>query len=140
MFKKQRGFTLIELLVVLGIVAMLASLVGPSVFKRLAPAKRDVAKAQIENFSSALDTFYVDNGRFPAANEGLNALVVKPASLNKWNGPYIKKGVPKDPWGNDYIYRVPGRMGSYEIISTGADGIEGGEKENADIDSFSNAD
>jgi general secretion pathway protein G len=136
--KKKDGFTLIELLVVLSILALLVSLVGPALFKFLSPAKRSVAKAQIEEFSSALDAFSVDNGRYPANSEGLEALRTKPPSLNKWNGPYLKKEIPVDSWGNNYVYRSPGRNGGYEIVSYGTDGVEGGDGENADINSWEN--
>jgi general secretion pathway protein G len=136
--RKKDGFTLIELLVVLSILALLVSLVGPALFKFLSPAKRSVAKAQIDNFSSALDAFFVDNSRYPSGSEGLEALRTKPPSLNKWNGPYLKKEIPPDPWGNPFIYRSPGRNGGYEITSYGADGAEGGDGENADINSWEN--
>ena len=131
--KNKKGFTLVELLVVLSILALLISLVGPTVYKHIAPAKKSIAKAQIENFASALDAFYIDVGRYPLSTEGLEALVNKPSGVVKWNGPYLKKNIPKDPWGNEYIYRCPGRENPYEIISLGADGKEGGEGENQDI-------
>jgi general secretion pathway protein G len=136
--RKKRGFTLVELLVVLSIIALLVSLVGPAVFKHLSPAKRSVARAQIEIFDSALESFYVDNGRFPNNSEGLDALRTAPSGLKKWNGPYLKKEVPNDPWGNPYIYRSPGRNGGYEVVSYGADGVEGGTGDNADINSWEN--
>ncbi len=135
---RRNGFTLIELLVVLSILALLVSLVGPALFKFLSPAKRSIAKAQIEDFSSSLDAFFIDNSRYPTVSEGLEALRTKPPSLNKWNGPYLKKEVPNDPWGNQYVYRSPGRNGGYEIVSYGADGVEGGDGENADINSWEN--
>jgi general secretion pathway protein G len=136
MMKKNDGFTLVELLVVLAIMAMLVSLVGPALFKHLSPAKRSVAKAQMENFSSALDSFYMDAGRYPTGAEGLDALRIKPSGVLKWNGPYLKKDIPIDPWGNQYIYRMPGKNGEYEIISLGADGKEGGSDDNSDIYSW----
>jgi general secretion pathway protein G len=135
-FRKKGGFTLVELLVVLSIIALLVSLVGPAVFKHLAPAKRSVAKAQIEIFSSALDSYYVDTGKFPSSAEGLEALRTAPSGLPKWNGPYLKKELPLDPWGNKYVYRSPGRNGGYEIVSFGEDGVEGGKDDNADINSW----
>ena len=132
----QRGFTLIELLVVLVIIGLLAALVGPSLYQRISPAKESAARAQIENFATALDGFLVDIGRYPSTQEGLNALRVKPESTDKWKGPYLKKEIPLDPWGQAYVYRAPGRSGGYEIVSYGADGREGGEGDNADIASW----
>lgn len=134
-----RGFTLMELLLVLVIIGLLAALVGPALYQRIKPAKQSVGHAQIENFATALDGFYIDVGRYPSTQEGLRVLRTKPESVDKWNGPYLKKEVPVDPWGNAYIYRAPGRSGGYEILSHGADGREGGEAENADIHSWENA-
>jgi general secretion pathway protein G len=135
----QRGFTLIELLVVLVIIGLLAALVGPSLYQRISPAKESAARAQIENFATALDGFLVDIGRYPSTQEGLNALRNKPEGTDKWKGPYLKKEIPADPWGQPYVYRAPGRSGGYEIVSYGADGREGGEGENADIASWQGA-
>lgn len=135
----ERGFTLIELLIVLVILSLLAALVGPALVERLKPAKRTVAQAQIEEFMAALDNYYVDVGRYPSTEEGLQALREKPASAKKWDGPYLKKEIPMDPWGNPYVYRAPGRNGGYEIVSYGADGKEGGEGENADVNSWETA-
>jgi general secretion pathway protein G len=134
----QKGFTLIELLIVLVILSLLAALVGPTLVERLKPAKRTVAQSQIEEFMAALDDFYVDNGRYPRNEEGLQALREKPPATKNWKGPYLKKEVPEDPWGNPYIYRSPGRNGGFEIVSYGADGKEGGEGENADVNSWEN--
>jgi len=132
----SRGFTLMELLLVLVIIGLLAALVGPTIYQRIRPAKQSAAKAQIENFASALDSYYVDMGAYPASQEGITALRTKPEGASTWNGPYLKKEIPKDPWGTAYVYRAPGRNGGYEIISYGADGREGGEGENADINSW----
>jgi general secretion pathway protein G len=140
--KKHRqvlGFTLMELLLVLVIIGLLAALVGPTLYQRIKPAKESAARAQIENFSTALDSFYIDVGRYPSSQEGLKALRAKPEGIERWNGPYLKKEVPADPWGNAFIYRTPGRNGGYEITSYGADGREGGEAENADINSWEGA-
>jgi general secretion pathway protein G len=134
--KNSKGFTLIEMLVVLSIIALLVSLVGPALFKHLSPAKQSVARAQMDIFMSSLDAFYMDAGRFPTNAEGLEALRTKPAAVNKWQGPYLKKDLPKDPWGNPYIYKNPGRNGGFEIVSLGADGAEGGSDENSDINSW----
>jgi len=128
-----------ELLVVLVIIGLMAALVGPALYQRINPAKETVARGQIQNFSTGLDSFFIDVGRYPTTQEGLNALRVRPEGANKWNGPYLKKEVPRDPWGNPYVYRSPGRSGGYEILSLGADGREAGEGENADITSWENA-
>lgn len=131
-----RGFTLMELLLVLVIIGLLAALVGPTIYQRIRPAKQSAARAQIENFGSALDSFYVDVERYPSDQEGIDALRNRPQGANNWNGPYLKKDVPKDPWGSPYIYRSPGRNGGYEITSYGGDGREGGDGENADVNSW----
>ncbi len=134
--RNERGFTLMELLLVLVIVGLLAAVVGPTLYQRIKPAKQTAAREQIENFGTALDNFVVDMGRYPTTQEGLRALREKPDNSDKWNGPYLKKEIPSDPWGNAYLYRAPGRSGGYEIASLGADGREGGEDENADINSW----
>lgn len=133
------GFTLIELLVVLLILGMIAGLVGPRVISYLGESKTKAAKLQIEEFASTLDLFKMDVGRYPDSREGLHALVQPPTGqdADRWRGPYLrKKSVPKDPWGNDYQYRAPGRHGPYEIVSYGADGREGGDGENRDVVSW----
>lgn len=132
----EGGFTLIELLVVLVILGLLAALVGPTLVKHLKPAKRTVAAAQIEEFASALDGYYVDVGRYPSTEEGLQALREKPVGAKSWKGPYLKKEIPDDPWGGPFIYRCPGQHGAYDLLSYGADGKEGGEGENADVTSW----
>lgn len=133
---KVAGFTLMELLLVLVIIGLLAALVGPTLYQRIKPAKESASRAQIENFATALDSFYIDVGRYPSTQEGLKALRDKPEAAAKWNGPYLKKDIPLDPWGSAYVYRSPGRNGGYEISSYAADGREGGEGENADINSW----
>ena len=130
------GFTLMELLLVLMIIGMLAALVGPTLYQRIKPAKQSAARAQLANFSTALDAFYVDCERYPTTQEGLGALRDRPEGAEKWNGPYLKKEVPMDPWGHPYVYRAPGRSGGYEIVSFGADGREGGDGDAADINSW----
>ena len=134
--KGEKGFTLIELLVVVIIIGLLAALVGPRIFGKTAGAKQQAAKAQIENFGMALDIFRLDVGRYPTTEEGLKALREKPSGAEKWEGPYLKKEVPLDPWGRPYVYRCPGDHGDYDIISYGLDGVEGGEGENQDIVSW----
>jgi general secretion pathway protein G len=122
------GYTLVELLVVLTIISLIVGLVGPRVLNYLGESKVKTARLQIESFSSALDLFYVDTGRYPSSAEGLNALVQRPSGLEVWNGPYLKGGrVPADPWSNPYQYRAPvDRVPPYEIVSFGSDGHEGG--------------
>jgi general secretion pathway protein G len=134
--RRAQGFTLLELLVVIVIIGLLAAYVGPKYFSQLGKSEVTVAKAQIEAFEKSLDTYRLDVGRYPTAEEGLNALLTAPASAGaKWNGPYLKKGIPPDPWGRAYLYRAPGTKAEYEIISLGKDGQPGGEGENADITS-----
>lgn len=134
--RSQAGFTLPELLVVLAILSLLAALVAPVLFDKLKPAKRTVARSQIELFMSALDSFALDTGRVPTTGEGLAALREAPAGMRNWKGPYLKKEIPLDPWGTPYQYRSPGRNGGYEIVSYGADGKEGGEGEDRDVRSW----
>ena len=131
--RRNKGFTLIELLVVLAILTMLAGLVGPRVLSLLGGAKSKTAAVQIADLEKTLELFKLDVGRFPSTAEGLDALVNRPASANGWNGPYLKGGVPNDPWGKPYKYTSPTADGGIEIISLGADGLPGGEGENADI-------
>ncbi len=133
---RQAGFTLLELLIVVIILGLLAALVGPRLFGTLDKAKRQVAKTQIELLSGALDQFRLDVGRYPTTDETLEALVAPPEGLERWNGPYLEKGVPKDPWGRPYVYKSPGEHGEYDIISLGLDGEVGGSGEGADITSW----
>ena len=130
-----RGFTLLELLVVIVIIGLLAAYVGPKYFAQLGKSQVTIAKAQIEALEKALDTYRLDVGRYPNNEEGLMSLVNKPAAANNWNGPYLKKDVPHDPWGNPYLYKVPGSKSEFEIISYGKDGQPGGSGEDADISS-----
>ncbi|RKY31167.1 MAG: type II secretion system protein GspG [Candidatus Omnitrophota bacterium] len=137
----KRGFTFIELMAVIVILGILATLIMPRIFGRIEQAKITSAKLQIKNFEAALKLFYLDNGFYPSTEQGLRALIEKPTTgriPKKWReGGYLeKKKIPKDPWGNDYIYLSPGRHGEeYEIISYGRDGKEGGEGPDADISS-----
>lgn len=133
---KERGITLIELLVVMVIIAMFATIVGQRLFRNVEKARQTTAKAQISEFESMLDLFRLDVGRYPTNEEGLQALRVRPSGLEKWDGPYLKKDLPLDPWGRPYVYRYPGQHGDFDILSLGADGQEGGESENADVASW----
>jgi general secretion pathway protein G len=134
--KHQAGFTLIELIVVVMIIGLLAGLVVPQFMKQSERAEAKTAKAQIELFGTALDTFRLDVGRYPTSQEGLAALMQKPGGADRWDGPYLKKDLPPDPWGKPYIYKSPGDHGAYDIISYGADGIAGGDGNNRDITSW----
>jgi len=131
--RAARGFTLIEILVVIAIIAMLAAIVGPTVMNRLGGARSKTAVIQIADLEKALDLFKLDVGRYPTNPEGLQALMTAPGSANGWNGPYLKGGLPSDPWGNPYRYNASGPNGGVQILSYGADGAPGGEGENADI-------
>lgn len=132
--RHARGFTLLELLVVIVIIGLLAAYVGPKYFAQLGKSEVTVAKAQIEAFEKSLDTYRLDVGRYPTTEEGLGALLVAPpAAGTRWNGPYLKKAVPLDPWGHAYQYRAPGSKGEYDIVSMGKDGQPGGSGDNADI-------
>ena len=131
------GFTLIELLVVLMILGLLAGLVGPRVLSQLGGAKSDTAQLQVAEFSSGLDLFYLEVGRYPTSDEGLESLVTEPAGVANWNGPYLKKNdVPGDPWGHAYQYRYPGDNGDFDLYSLGRDNVDGGENEDTDIVSW----
>ncbi|MDL1956005.1 MAG: type II secretion system major pseudopilin GspG [Candidatus Desulfofervidus auxilii] len=135
MSKKEKGFTLIELLIVMIILGLLAALVGPTLFKKVEKSKQQAAKTQIELFGAALDAFRLDVGRYPTTEEGLEALVTNPG-IEKWDGPYLKKKIPLDPWGHPYVYKCPGEHGEYDLYSLGADGQIGGEGKNKDIVSW----
>jgi general secretion pathway protein G len=134
--RRQRGFTLIELLVVLAILAMLAAIVVPRVFRNLEKAKVNTAKTQIAAFESAISAYRLDVGSFPTTDQGLQALRTQPGGVENWDGPYLPKDIPADPWGHPYVYRCPSEHGDYEIISYGADGREGGDGVNKDIESW----
>ncbi len=134
--KNQQGFTLIELLVVMIIIGLLAALVGPRFIRQEEKAKVKAAKAQIELLGTALDTFRLDVGRYPTTQEGLEALSRQPGGLERWDGPYLKKELPQDPWGTSYVYRSPGQNGAYELFSYGADKAPGGDGDNRDITSW----
>ncbi len=131
------GWTFMETLIVIGIVLVLTSIVGLMAFRFIDQAKQATARSQIEVYTLALTAYYMDCRSYPDQSEGLDALWKKPASApDSWNGPYINKAVTNDPWGRPYIYRVPGPDGlPYQIVSLGADGLEGGEGKNMDITS-----
>jgi general secretion pathway protein G len=132
----ERGFTFFEILVVVTIIGLLAALVGPRLWGKISGAKQSAAKAQIELFGTALDAFRLDLGRYPTTEEGLKALREKPSGADNWQGPYLPKEIPVDPWKKTYAYRSPGEHGDYDIISYGADGVEGGDGENMDVVSW----
>ena len=132
-----RGMTLIEILVVLTLIAVVMGIVGGNYLQRGEQAKAKAAKIEIDQIGQTLDLFKLEVGRYPTSQEGLQALIAAPAGVNNWNGPYWKKGtLPKDPWGNEYKYASPGQHGAYDITSLGADGKEGGEGTNKDINSW----
>lgn len=128
-----RGFTLLELLVVLVIIGLLAGYVGPKYFSQIGKSEVKAARAQIDALGKALDQYRLDNRHYPSTEEGLAALTVRPANAAKWDGPYLTKTVPADPWGNPYVYIMPGEHGEYDLLSHGKDGRPGGEGENAEI-------
>jgi len=133
----EKGFTLLELLVVLGIIALLAGIVGPQVMKHMGASKTKAAKVQIEDLSAALDMYKLDNGQYPTTAQGISVLVEKPANSSRWNGPYLRKAkVPQDPWLQAYHYTSPGEHGAFDLYSYGADGKAGGDGENQDINNW----
>jgi general secretion pathway protein G len=133
---RRQGFTLIELLLVMVILGLLAALVGPRFFGQEKKAKQRAAKGQIALFEAALDNYRLDVGRYPTTEQGLQALRERPDGVTKWDGPYLKKAVPNDPWGNAFAYESPSEHGDYAIISYGADGRPGGEDVDTDIVSW----
>ena len=131
----RAGFTLMELLVVMVILGLLAALVGPRIWKNVTTSKLTTAKTQIELLGQALDQFRLDTGRYPATQEGLEALRTNPG-VEAWDGPYLRKAVPMDPWRKPYSYMSPGTQGDYDLSTYGLDGSPGGEGENKDITSW----
>ncbi len=135
--RRQAGVTLIEMLVVVTIIALFAALVAPAMLKRGDQARVVQAKAQVNSFSTALGSYKLDTSLYPTNEQGLQALRSRPEGLTQWNGPYLPKEVPNDPWGRPYIYKYPGEHGDEpDIISYGADGQPGGDGINADIVSW----
>src|SRR5690606_1649711 len=132
----ERGFSLIELIVVLVILGLLATVVGPKAIDRLSQGQTEIAKLQIDRLEGGLGLFRFDVGRYPTTAKGLRALVENPG-VDNWSGPYLDKTtIPGDPWGREYQYRSPGQHGDYDLFSYGADGVEGGDGENADVSSW----
>lgn len=139
--KRNQGFSLIELLVVMLIMGLLIGIVGPKLIGRSDDAKVSAARIQIESLVSALKMYKLDNGSYPGTDQGLEALINQPQSgdvpKNWRKGGYLEKGkVPKDPWGNDYVYIFPGAHGDFDLLSYGADGIPGGDGFNKDVNSW----
>lgn len=133
---KQRGnagFTLLELLVVMVIIGLLVGYVGPKYFAQLGKSEVKAARAQISAVGKALDVYRLDTGHYPSQENGLNALNTAPSNEPRWQGPYLQKAVPVDPWGNPYVYRIPGEKAEYDLFSYGKDGKAGGTGEDADI-------
>jgi general secretion pathway protein G len=129
----QAGFTLLELLVVVTIIALLVGYVAPRFFGQVGKSEITTAKAQIDALEKAVDQYRLDTGHYPSTELGLGALVNRPQNEPKWNGPYLRKEVPLDPWGKAYAYKQPGERGDYDITSFGKDGQPGGTGENADL-------
>ena len=129
----RRGFTLLELLVVMVIIGLLAAYVGPKYFSQVGKSEVKTARAQIVGFEKALQQYRLDVGTLPSTEQGLQALIAKPSNVNKWDGPYLEKALPADPWGNAYIYVAPGEHGEFDISSTGRDGRPGGDGLDSDI-------
>ena len=133
-FRPLSGFTLLELLVVLVILGLLAGVIGPQVMKHVGTSKSKTATVQIEELGAAVEMYRLEVGSYPTTAQGLAVLVQRPAGVEQWNGPYLRKPVvPKDPWGRDYRYRHPGEHGNFDIYSLGADNADGGESESADV-------
>lgn len=136
MRKNQKGFTLIEIIIVVIILSLIAALVGPRLFKKVEKSKQQLTKTQIVMIENSIKMFKLDTGRYPTTEEGLKVLIANASGIANWDGPYLEKGVPKDPWGKDYLYTYPGKNYTFEIVSLGADGLVGGEGENKDINNW----
>lgn len=130
---RAHGFTLLELLVVMVIIGMLAGFVAPKFFAQIGKSEVKTARAQLDALEKSLDQYRIDVGRYPTSEQGLSALNERPAGESKWAGPYLKKGVPLDPWGKPYQYKFPGEHGDFDLMSYGKDGQAGGTGEAEDI-------
>lgn len=131
--RKSLGFTLLELLVVMVIIGLLAGFVAPRFFAQIGKSETKVARAQLDALEKALDQYRLDVGRYPSGEQGLAALMERPSGLARWSGPYLKKTIPQDPWGNPYLYKSPGEHGEFDLLSHGKDGQPGGTGEAEDI-------
>ena len=129
---RKHSFTLVEMVIVVVIIALLASIATPLYFRHLARSRVSAAKLQVNLFEQAINDYRLDVGKLPTQSQGLDALITKPSDVESWKGPYIK-GIPLDPWNNDYVYRNPGTRGEFDVLSYGADGRAGGQDEDADI-------
>ena len=130
---QQRGFTLLELLVVMVIIGLLAGYVGPRLFSQIGKSETKAAKAQINALEAALDQYRLDIGHYPSTEQGLAALMIKPANESRWAGPYLRKNIPDDPWGKPYLYKQPGEHGEFDLFTYGKDGAPGGSGDAVDV-------
>lgn len=133
---KAQGFTLLELLVVMVIIGLLAGYVGPKYFSQIGKSETKTAKTQLDALGKALDQYRLDTGHYPSTDQGLAALNFAPSGESRWQGPYLQKAVPDDPWGRPYLYKYPGEHGEYDVWSLGKDGRAGGQDESADVVSW----
>jgi len=131
--RRNAGFTLLELLVVMVIIGLLVGYVAPRYFSQLGKSEIKAARAQIGSIEKALDIYRLDMGAYPSQEANLSALQIAPENEPKWQGPYLEKSIPLDPWGQAYVYRIPGEKGEYDLFSYGKDKVLGGSDENADI-------
>jgi len=131
--QRSAGFTLLELLVVMVIIGLLAGYVAPRYFSQIGKAEVKVARAQLDAIEKALDQYRLDTGHYPTQEQGLLAIVKKPANEPRWEGPYLKKELPLDPWNRPFIYKIPGGRGDFDLVTLGKDGVPGGTGEAADL-------